>query len=87
MDSRQLTSAELIGWLRHMEDSRKNEKKKRKFRQCADRIDELEALYYELLYEVGIKHPGETRHQTALRYIQQHEQHDCAEKMAPQALK
>ena len=27
-------------------------------------------LYYELLYAVGNKWPDETRHQTALRYIQ-----------------
>ena len=27
-------------------------------------------LYHELLYAVGNKYPGETRHQTALRYIQ-----------------
>ena len=27
-------------------------------------------LYYELLYAVGKKYPGESRHETALRYIQ-----------------
>ena len=26
-------------------------------------------LYHELLYQVATKHPGETRHETALRYI------------------
>lgn len=30
---------------------------------------DYKALYHELLYQVGIKHPGETRHQTALRYL------------------
>jgi hypothetical protein len=30
-------------------------------------------LYYELLYEVGKKHPGESRHETARRYIRQQE--------------
>jgi hypothetical protein len=30
-------------------------------------------MYHELLYAVGKKWPGETRHQTALRYIQQAE--------------
>ncbi len=30
-------------------------------------------LYEELLFSVGNKHPGETRHQTALRYIRQAE--------------
>jgi hypothetical protein len=33
-------------------------------------IASLRGLYEELLYAVGKKHPGETRHQTALRYIQ-----------------
>lgn len=32
------------------------------------------ALYEELLYAVARKYPGETRHQTALRYIRQREQ-------------
>jgi len=31
------------------------------------------AHYYELLYAVGKKYPGETRHETALRYIRQAE--------------
>jgi hypothetical protein len=35
--------------------------------------ENIKALYYELLYEVARKHPGETRHQTALRYIRQAE--------------
>lgn len=39
----------------------------------AREIERLSALYYELLYAVGNKCPGETRHQTALRYIQQAE--------------
>lgn len=33
----------------------------------------MRGLYDELLYAVGNKYPGETRHQTALRYIQQAE--------------
>ena len=33
-------------------------------------IDELKGKYYELLYAVANKFPDETRHQTALRYIQ-----------------
>ena len=33
------------------------------------RVRELEKLYYELLSAVGDKNNGETRHQTALRYI------------------
>lgn len=34
----------------------------------------VEARYWELLYAVSRKHPGESRHETALRYIQQAEQ-------------
>ena len=33
------------------------------------RIAELEAKYNELLYAVHCKYPGESRHDTALRYI------------------
>ena len=32
-------------------------------------IAELGEKYDELLFAVAMKHPGETRHQTALRYI------------------
>ena len=35
--------------------------------------DDKRDAYYELLYAVARKFPGETRHQTALRYIQQAE--------------
>jgi hypothetical protein len=30
---------------------------------------EIECKYFELLYAVGRKFPGESRHDTALRYI------------------
>lgn len=33
-----------------------------------------EEAYFELIYAVGMKHPNETRHQTALRYIRQAEE-------------
>jgi hypothetical protein len=36
--------------------------------------DAIAAKYNELLMAVGQKHPGETRHETALRYITQSEQ-------------
>ena len=39
----------------------------------AAELSRLRGLYDELLYAVGNKYPGETRHQTALRYIQQAE--------------
>ena len=35
---------------------------------------DYKALYYELLYAVGMKHQGESRHETALRYIKRAEQ-------------
>ena len=41
--------------------------------QLKQRIRELESKYNELLMAVQKKHPEETRHQTALRYIQQRE--------------
>ena len=34
-------------------------------------------LYFELLYSVASKYPGETRHETALRYIKEAEQRKC----------
>lgn len=39
----------------------------------AAELARLRGLYEELLFAVGNKYPGETRHQTALRYIQQAE--------------
>ena len=33
------------------------------------RLHEVETKYYELLYAVAVKWEGESRHQTALRYI------------------
>lgn len=36
--------------------------------------EDVSALYHELLYQVGNKYDGETRHQTALRYIRQAEE-------------
>lgn len=41
-----------------------------------DDLTLYKALYHELLFAVGNKYPGETRHQTALRYIQQAERGD-----------
>jgi len=45
-------------------------------REAAAEIERLRGLYEELLFAVGHKHPGETRHQTALRYIQRAEAPD-----------
>ena len=38
--------------------------------------------YYELLYAVEKKHPNETRHETALRYIRERENQVCRASMA-----
>jgi hypothetical protein len=43
------------------------------WRELQARLAEAERQYMELIYAVGRKFPGETRHQTALRYIQQAE--------------
>lgn len=50
-------------------------------RDAADTIDERSKLaeergrkYYELIYAVSMKHPGETRHETALKYIRRAEE-------------
>ena len=39
-----------------------------------DDFERLEEKYYELICAVAKKHPGETRHETALRYIRESEQ-------------
>lgn len=44
-----------------------------KLHQELQKAREIQDLYYELLHAVEHKHEGETRHQTALRYIQQTE--------------
>ena len=43
------------------------------FPEWADEVETLEVRYYELLYAVASKHEGETRHETALRYIVERE--------------
>lgn len=39
-------------------------------------MDELQTKYNELIYAVGQVHEGETRHETALRYILEAEKQD-----------
>ena len=46
--------------------------------QAESRLREAQAQYDELIYAVAQKWPGETRHQTALRYIQSAERGDAA---------
>lgn len=47
-----------------------------------DNWDAVSRSYDELIYAVGKKYPGETRHQTALRYIREREQSSCIESIA-----
>lgn len=42
-------------------------------------MTEVELQYAELIMAVARKFPGETRHQTALRYIQEAEQRTASE--------
>lgn len=49
-------------------------------KQLVDEYAELVRIkeaYYELIFSVETKHPQESRHQTALRYIKQAENHEC----------
>ena len=39
----------------------------------AAELAEAKRLYYELIYQVANVHPGESRHETALRYLKQAE--------------
>ena len=55
---------------------RLSEKRKRKHSKKLNELAEnkrLHSLYIELLYAVARKHEGETRHETALRYIRERE--------------
>lgn len=40
----------------------------------ANELNRLREKYEELIFAVGMKHPGETRHETALRYIRSMEE-------------
>jgi hypothetical protein len=42
-------------------------------RERVRELEELKEKYHELLYQVGKVHAGETRHDTALRYLRQAE--------------
>ena len=44
-----------------------------RMRAEADEVEALEAKYYELILAVVMKHEGETRHETAMRYIVERE--------------
>jgi hypothetical protein len=48
--------------------------------------EDIKAKYYELLYAVAQKFPGESRHQTALRYIRQREEGTGSDQTAKSAL-
>ena len=49
--------------------------KLREFSCSAPAAGSIAALYQELIMAVAKKFPGETRHETALRYIRQRENH------------
>lgn len=49
----------------------------REYHYALKRLTEVEGVYSELLMAVENKHPGETRHQTALRYIHEAETTSC----------
>lgn len=51
--------------------------------EFAERDAKVLAPYHELLYAVARKFPGESRHQTALRYIQEAE--SCKDNRAQSA--
>lgn len=44
-------------------------------RQLVAERDRLRAKYDELIMQVSLKHPGETRHETAVRYLRNAERH------------
>lgn len=48
--------------------------------QPIDQVEAYKALYLDLIYQVANRHPGESRHDTAKRYITQAENHpvQCA---------
>lgn len=38
-------------------------------RELRENLAKADSQYYDLIYQVGIKYPNETRHETAKRYI------------------
>lgn len=46
---------------------------KDELKQAREDKERVEEKYYELIYQVAKKHPNESRHETALRYIKQAE--------------
>jgi len=46
----------------------------RSYQEVADDLKRLSEKYDELIFAVGMKYPGETRHETALRYIRRMEE-------------
>ena len=46
------------------------------YEELSDAHFGLQKRYYELIMAVSTKHPNETRHETALRYIQEAEARD-----------
>ena len=57
------------------------------FGEVLKRYAKLKRDYYELIWEVANKHEGETRHETARRYIHERENQDSRVAMSNDALK
>ena len=53
------------------------------YANAESRAGETRRLYDELLYQVSMKYPGESRHRTALRYLKLAETHVSGPAFAP----
>ena len=55
-------------------------------KSLGQRVTEIEHDYYELILAVARKFPGESRHETALRYIKEMEEYNhTVDQVAKQA--
>jgi hypothetical protein len=74
---RDTLQAELANTKQELEEVRSIGLEQLAHRQNAEaELARVSKEYNELIYAVGMKHQGETRHQTALRYIREHENRD-----------
>jgi len=70
---------ELNAMLEHCRDEAAETERmlRAEYANAESRAEETRRLYDELLYQVSMKHLGESRHQTALRYLRQSESNVC----------
>jgi hypothetical protein len=59
----------IFGWMRPGPEFDEIERLRAELAACRDGADKLGDAYNELIMAVSSKYEGETRHQTALRYI------------------